>query len=543
MSVVALDVASAAIGMYKERQQAGQNEEIARDIIRKLSHKIEETKTAIINEIQFQNLQDLEGHIAGLGISLNDYLSIHTRDFLNDVLSRSGEVLGEASIIVRDTEHFDQATKAYPLYLNLLSIRSIIWEEVKHFYSQSASERASIDNNINSLLDEAMEISDNLINEASKKVQSRFGEIDRHTLISSGYRYFYTLDGEIAFRSQRYTPFQSPPDTIARIMLDIKLEKEKHMQEILDTSDEILFRLKEELFNLKNKFHPHGHWDKGWTSIERFEIGPNQYLFLNKFNGTETAINKIDSDLNSHRVWGIDSWTPGWTSIVPFGIASKDFVFIYKKDGSKTAIYEISTLTAHKVKVYDPSMPRGYTSFVPFKISGSGKLYLLAYNVLSGKVIIDKINSDGTEEGTNSTNVWEDSWTRGWTSIKLFKMNQNQYLLLYKFFEGQVKIDKIEPNGVGTSNVWEDSWTKAWTSIVPFTYNQQPHLFLYKCWEGDVVISKINSNGNGTTNIKRFRFTPGWTSIVPFKLNGKIYMFMYKVNSGTRGVMSISDII
>jgi len=57
---------------------------------------LEEESQRIIDEIIFQNIRDLEGRVVGLRISLNnDYAQVPSQNLLDEILSRSGELLGE----------------------------------------------------------------------------------------------------------------------------------------------------------------------------------------------------------------------------------------------------------------------------------------------------------------------------------------------------------------------------------------------------------------------------------------------------------------
>src|SRR4051812_8647223 len=106
--MAAVAIGSKSMDYMKSRQQAREDDQRAKKIIKQIAHEIEQAKQAIINELRYQRHKDLEGDIVGLGLSLQDYAVRPNLDFLNHILSRTGNTLGDLLVIVKRVDRFDE---------------------------------------------------------------------------------------------------------------------------------------------------------------------------------------------------------------------------------------------------------------------------------------------------------------------------------------------------------------------------------------------------------------------------------------------------
>ena len=567
---ILIAVVKAAAEAYSEHQKHQKELEIAKNIIRKLSEKIEQSEQAIIQELHFLNLENLEGRVIGIRKNLNNYVTIPSITYFEKLLFESGQLSGELEAKVINLTRFNVAKEAYPLYITIYLLECIIWQDYKNRFSLTQPKILEINNNLKSSLEKKLVITDKLIDKAREVVNGRFSSIEqeynlfpvtssvrpsRHHLMTVRVVIKYYLDDNRATPAGKATSIvtypmgQNPPNPpdLSNVLLEVNIARINHMEKILtEEYDDIFFNVKEKLLDLRrNMLSLHSLWSKGWTSIVPFTMNGKQYLLLHKDstddNVRKTAIEEIKPNLKeTSEIW-TGQWASGWTSLVPLKKNQTNYLFAYKIDGSKTAIDEIHSdfsMTAHR----EASWTEGYTNFAPFTMNGNN--YLLGYKLYTGRVSIEKINLSGNT--TNTEEVWNGNFSIGWTSIVPFTMNQQPHFLLYKLDEGTVEIHKVNPNAQGLSRLsqlWISKWSKGWTSIVPFTMNKVPHQLLYKSWSGDTVISKVKANGNGVTDVRRFKWTPGWTNIIPFESNGQTHLFMYKRNSGTIGISSIKNLI
>lgn len=174
-------------------------------------------------------------------------------------------------------------------------------------------------------------------------------------------------------------------------------------------------------------------------------------------------------------------------------------------------------------------------AFAAFNMNGMR--YQLIYKPGSGDVKVVRLDADGM----GTTTVWSDTWTQQWTHIVAFTLvGGQQHLFRYKASTGEVRFDRINSQGEGTTTISHGTWWAGWTHFAPFSMGGKPYFIAYDSLHGYANIERINVEGTGSTTISGGTWTKGWTHIAPYVLGGVRYVLFYKGGSGQTKVSMIT---
>ena len=155
----------------------------------------------------------------------------------------------------------------------------------------------------------------------------------------------------------------------------------------------------------------------------------------------------------------------------------------------------------------------------------------------TGDVNIVRLSTDGTD----STNVMSDTWTRGWTHHTPFTLvGGQQHLFSYKSSTGRVRFARFTSGGTSTYGLWEGTWGKSWTHFVPFSRGGYPYFIAYDSLDGSANIERVNGEGSRSSTVSSGTWTTGWTHLVQYDLNSKSYLLLYKGGTGEAKVVQIT---
>jgi hypothetical protein len=171
---VTIAVGSAAVAYVLSRVHAEENKVEANRIIRDIGELIEDAKEDIKEELRYLRQQELEGEILGIGESLKDYVGVHTRNFLEEILSRVGRLKGLLTVIADDVNNLEDARHAYLLYITMIGVYSIILVEIKFIYSESEEDKRDLEKRKNEIIEDAIIITNKILNASWKKTDKRF---------------------------------------------------------------------------------------------------------------------------------------------------------------------------------------------------------------------------------------------------------------------------------------------------------------------------------------------------------------------------------
>jgi hypothetical protein len=149
----------------------------------------------------------------------------------------------------------------------------------------------------------------------------------------------------------------------------------------------------------------------------------------------------------------------------------------------------------------------GWTSFAALHLrEPDGRPYpcVLAYKAASGEITLEKINPDGM----GTTTLWRTppvpalGWEKDYawlTAFEVCELGQEPltHVLAYNPGTGEVRIDRVEPDGSAVTNVWRRrpgeprAWSEKWTGFVtlglvlPFRHGPVPYYFCYNPVTGE----------------------------------------------------------
>ncbi len=185
--VIAEGVAK-AYQAYQEREQAKNDKDKAEQSIRKVIDAIDQAKREIINEIvnEIKNtrLRNLDGDVNGIVTIFNDY-HIYSKDSyewesegerLRDLIDTSALIIGHfvaefRSLNYNDERDFKFGVNIYPLYTNIVSVRSVAMIERTYTYGIDDKSR------IPPMIEELKKHTRKMYDALRKRSDDRFGPL------------------------------------------------------------------------------------------------------------------------------------------------------------------------------------------------------------------------------------------------------------------------------------------------------------------------------------------------------------------------------
>ncbi|MDQ3775004.1 MAG: S8 family serine peptidase [Pseudomonadota bacterium] len=240
----------------------------------------------------------------------------------------------------------------------------------------------------------------------------------------------------------------------------------------------------------------------------------------------------------------------GWTTFMPFELNGKPHYLAYDSSTGAAWNYRILPSARPDPKTKEPvevikymKWDDGWTTFMPFKLSGDARTHYLAYKAKTGEVRIDRIRPDGKGVDT----IWgtpldpKIKWAPDWTHFMPFTLGGKPYYLAYQSGTGEERIDRIKADGKGMEPIWQEplpQGRKTGATFMPFEVTGKPHYLWYDSSTGNVSISRIKPDGKGADVIWgtpfdfSLKWTPGWTHFMPFTLDGKPHYLAYMAGTG-----------
>ncbi len=199
-----------------------------------------------------------------------------------------------------------------------------------------------------------------------------------------------------------------------------------------------------------NDYYPHG-----LTRISRVNVNDP---FADSTLGTKVYDN----------TWGV-----GWSIIKFFFISNTPYMFRYNKNTNVAHVYRIDAADPFNnnrvgTKVYDQVWTPGWTVVRFFDYNN--KMHCFQLKSETGEVKISEIsNTDPFSNGSMGTVRFEDTWTSGWTNVNIYTNTNNKtYMFLQKSQLGKAKIMEFRAGDAFSArypftDIYERTWTKGWT--------------------------------------------------------------------------------
>jgi hypothetical protein len=288
-------------------------------------------------------------------------------------------------------------------------------------------------------------------------------------------------------------------------------------------------------------------WSQGWTTVQFYTINNQTYLFLLKETGSSGSsknvhIHKMNNDgmvgtrIEDHK------WTGGWTSAKFYTINNQTYLFLLKKKGlsgsnKNVHIHKMNNDGTVGTRIEDHKWTEGWTSTEFYTINNQTYLFLLKAKGVSASdknVHIHKMNNNGTV----GPKIKDYKWTGGWTSTEFYTINNQTYLFLLKKkglsgSNKNVHIQKMNNDGTVGNRVTDYKWTEGWTSAKLYSINNQEFMFLLKAKglsasNKNVHIHRLNDNSSVGKRVVGYKWTEGWTTSEFYEINDESYLFLLK---------------
>ncbi len=187
-------------------------------------------------------------------------------------------------------------------------------------------------------------------------------------------------------------------------------------------------------------------WNEYWERIQSYKIGGTSYMFFYSDEGA-VEIYKINSNgILGERVY-LASWSDDFTSVKVYDVNNKHYVLVYNTKKSSLDIYNIDSNTGKVVGLVKKYSTKGgiFKFNEAWDIIETYKIGTITYMLLysdDGNVEVYKVNSDGTL----GQRVYLATWSNDISSLKIYEINNNPFILVYRRGESKGDIYNIDPN-------------------------------------------------------------------------------------------------
>lgn len=287
---------------------------------------------------------------------------------------------------------------------------------------------------------------------------------------------------------------------------------------------------------------------KGYTYSKVFLLQGQKFLFSHNAKTGQTDIWNLN---RGGAAKYSAKWSTGWTNI-DFYNYNGDVYLFHEKGGEGTA--RISKLSYTKImsnegigtKVYEDKWSKGWTTTKFFVHNNI--IYLLHYKKDTG---LCRLNAS-TKGGDIGKKIYEKTWSKGYTNFAMTTNGINFYILYQKGGEGTCvinavnlkKLEVVARVGYKSENLGTESyrkkWSTGWSNICFFNLDNEVYMFLNKSKGGTARIEKLNYNGTPGTRVYDKKWTDGWSEIEIYYQNGKPYLFHQKASTGQVKISQLS---
>lgn len=290
---------------------------------------------------------------------------------------------------------------------------------------------------------------------------------------------------------------------------------------------------------------------KGYTTSKMFVIDDDQFLFCHNSNTGQTSVWNLTQGgepvLES-------KWSTGWTNINFYKVGVVVYFFHHKNGTGLTRINKLdynSIMSGRSMgtKVYEETWSKGWTTTEFFEVND--RVYFLHYKKSSGLIRINAIKT--TQAHGVGNKIYEKTWSKDYTNFAMTANGDNFFILYQKGDEGTCVINKVNlvkleaaaEGGLVTPDLGKESyrkkWSAGWDNLMFFTLNDKVYLLHNKPKDGLIRMSELTAEG--TLGEKRYekKWSSGWDRIDIFYKNGNPQLFHQKSSTGKTKICELKN--
>lgn len=225
-------------------------------------------------------------------------------------------------------------------------------------------------------------------------------------------------------------------------------------------------------------------WGAGWSHFVPYYIGGYPYFVAYNQSSGELHFDTFPQNLQGAIVKGTKTIASGFTSIVSFVLAGENYLLLYNKSTGAVRFDRLNSIGSNASTAWNGSWGTGWTDFVPYYIGG--KPYLIAYNSSSGEMHYDRISES----------------LFGTIGIKSFTAPTGMKLAPVAFDGpgyygsttngGTLKFERMTNDGGDSSAVWQASGLSSATTVISFKQAGKTYQLLYNKANGAVRAYRVN---------------------------------------------------
>ncbi len=165
----------------------------------------------------------------------------------------------------------------------------------------------------------------------------------------------------------------------------------------------------------------------------------------------------------------------------------------------------------------------------------------------TGDVRIHRVNN----QGLVTSKAWSSKWSNGWTTMEFFRTSSGTFLFLMKkqglsASSRNVHIHKMTSDGEVGDRVDDRKWTSGWTIAHFYRQGSQNFMLLLKeegtgAGEYNVHVHKIEENGKVGERVQNFKTREGWTTAKVYQTNSGKFLFLLAESDGEVAIFKLND--
>lgn len=182
-------------------------------------------------------------------------------------------------------------------------------------------------------------------------------------------------------------------------------------------------------------------WTKGYSIMVPCPIGEDAYLLSYVSESGYLKLNQVTSTEIDSKSFS-ENWTENYTILSAFVLQDSTYLFSYKNSDGLVKIHSITTAAVGD-EVFSDTWADDFDIVVSCEIGGDP--YLICYRNSGIIYLYEVVQSNN---GLDLKNVYEDSWSKGYTSMTCMNINGSTVLASYESASGKLKLNPVDSSGI-----------------------------------------------------------------------------------------------
>lgn len=191
----------------------------------------------------------------------------------------------------------------------------------------------------------------------------------------------------------------------------------------------------------------------------------------------------------------------------------------------------------------------GWTVVRPYQIEDQDFLMLLKnttglvhlHKPLTNGAVGRKIGYDdfGDPQTKFKLTTLEDWFNGGFTIVEFYRVGTKPFVFLMRTEDGLVKVREMDSDGTLGKLVRQYNWSSGYSDAKVYSVGGRTYIFLLKTESGRAKVLSINADGTPGALVEEYDWSGDWTTAETYTVGQKQYLFLLKEKNGTAQVREI----